>query len=72
MEKAVEKFGTPLYVRHEIVHNKAVVNRLRSMGAIFVDELKDVPDGSNVAFSAHGVAEVVYEVTHLDRKCTAE
>ncbi len=60
VEKALEKFGTPLYVRHEIVHNKAVVSRLRSMGAIFVDELSDVPSSSNVVFSAHGVAESVY------------
>ncbi len=60
VEKALEKFGTPLYVRHEIVHNKAVVDRLKSMGAIFVEKLEDVPTGSNVVFSAHGVAEEVY------------
>jgi 4-hydroxy-3-methylbut-2-enyl diphosphate reductase len=60
VEKALEKFGTPLYVRHEIVHNKAVVDRLKSMGAIFVEKLEEVPTGSNVVFSAHGVAEEVY------------
>lgn len=60
VEKAIEKFGTPIYVRHEIVHNKFVVDTLRSKGVVFVDELDEVPAGSVVIFSAHGVAESVY------------
>ncbi len=61
VEKAVEKFGTPIYVRHEIVHNKFVVETLKSKGVVFVDELNQVPEGSVVIFSAHGVAESIYE-----------
>ena len=61
VEKALEKFGNPLYVRHEIVHNKSVVNSLKAKGAIFVENLDDVPEGSNVIFSAHGVANAVYQ-----------
>jgi len=61
VEKALEKFGTPIYVRHEIVHNKFVVDTLRSKGVVFVDELDEVPAGSVVIFSAHGVAENIYE-----------
>ena len=61
VEKALEKFGTPIYVRHEIVHNKFVVNRLREMGAVFVEELDEVPENSTVIFSAHGVAAAVFE-----------
>lgn len=60
VEKAVEKFGTPIYVRHEIVHNKFVVDSLKSKGVVFVDELDEVPTGSVVIFSAHGVAEEIY------------
>lgn len=60
VEKAVEKFGTPIYVRHEIVHNKFVVDTLKSKGVVFVDELDEVPTGSVVIFSAHGVAEEIY------------
>lgn len=60
VEKAIEKFGTPIYVRHEIVHNRFVVDRLKSLGAIFVDEVHEVPDGSTLVFSAHGVAISVY------------
>lgn len=60
VESAIEKFGTPIYVRHEIVHNKFVVDSLKTKGVIFVDELSDVPRGSVVIFSAHGVAENVY------------
>ena len=56
VERAIEKFGTPIYVRHEIVHNKFVVDTLKSKGVVFVDEL----DGSVVIFSAHGVAEEIY------------
>ena len=59
VELAIERFGPPVYVRHEIVHNKFVVDRLRGMGAVFVDELDEVPDGRPVVFSAHGVPKVV-------------
>ena len=52
---ALEKFGTPVYVRHEIVHNKFVVQNLVNKGAVFVNELDEVPDGAVVIFSAHGV-----------------
>ena len=59
VERALEKFGAPVYVRHEIVHNKFVVNSLRDQGAIFVKELDEVPDDKPVVFSAHGVAKSV-------------
>ncbi len=55
VERAIELFGAPIYVRHEVVHNRFVVDRLRGLGAVFVDELDDVPDGATVIFSAHGV-----------------
>jgi 4-hydroxy-3-methylbut-2-enyl diphosphate reductase len=61
VEKAIEKYGTPIYVRHEIVHNKFVVDTLKKMGVVFVDELDQVPEGSVVIFSAHGVAESIYK-----------
>ena len=61
VEKAIEKYGTSIYVRHEIVHNKFVVDTLKKMGVVFVDELDQVPEGSVVIFSAHGVAERIYE-----------
>lgn len=61
VEKALEKFGPPIYVRHEIVHNAYVVNDLRARGAIFVDELSEVPTGATVIFSAHGVAPAIRE-----------
>lgn len=61
VEKAIEKFGTPIYVRHEIVHNKFVVDTLREKGVVFVDEIDEIPEGSVVIFSAHGVAEHIYE-----------
>ena len=60
VERAIDKFGPPIYVRHEIVHNKVVVDALRAKGAVFVDELADVPTGSHVIFSAHGVAPQVF------------
>lgn len=60
VEKAIEKFGTPIYVRHEIVHNKFVVDTLKEKGVVFVDEVDEVPEGSVVIFSAHGVAEHIY------------
>ena len=59
VELALERFGAPVYVRHEIVHNRFVVDRLRSMGAVFVDELDKVPDDRPVVFSAHGVPKSV-------------
>ena len=59
VEKAIEKFGAPVYVRHEIVHNRYVVDSLRDKGAIFVEELDEVPDDMPVVFSAHGVPKAV-------------
>ena len=59
VELAIERYGPPVYVRHEIVHNAFVVDRLRGMGAVFVEELDEVPDGRPVVFSAHGVPKVV-------------
>lgn len=59
VERALETFGAPIYVRHEVVHNRYVVEGLRTRGAVFVDELHEVPDGSTVIFSAHGVSQSV-------------
>ncbi len=59
VERAIEKYGTPVYVRHEIVHNRHVVERLKAMGAVFVKELDDCPDDRPVVFSAHGVPKSV-------------
>jgi len=59
VERALELFGAPIYVRHEIVHNKFVVDRLRAKGAVFVEELAEVPAGGTVIFSAHGVSKAV-------------
>jgi len=59
VELAIERFGAPVYVRHEIVHNRFVVNELRALGAVFVETLDDVPDGVPVVFSAHGVPKAV-------------
>ena len=59
VELALEKYGAPVYVRHEIVHNRTVVEDLQEMGALFVDELDEVPEGAPVVFSAHGVPKVV-------------
>lgn len=61
VERALQQIGAPIYVRHEVVHNRFVVGRLREAGAIFVDELEDVPDGQTVIFSAHGVPRSVRE-----------
>lgn len=61
VEAALEKFGAPIYVRHEVVHNRFVVDSLKGRGAIFVDELDSIPDGSTVIFSAHGVSQNVRE-----------
>jgi 4-hydroxy-3-methylbut-2-enyl diphosphate reductase len=75
VELALERFGAPVYVRHEIVHNRFVVERLKSMGAIFVDELDEVPDDRPVVFSAHGVPKSVpaaardRSLTYVDATC---
>ncbi len=61
VERALERFGAPVYVRHEIVHNKHVVDQLRGKGAVFVDELSEIPPGAMTIFSAHGVARSVEE-----------
>jgi 4-hydroxy-3-methylbut-2-enyl diphosphate reductase len=59
VERALEMFGAPIYVRHEVVHNKFVVDSLRAKGAIFIEDLNDVPSGSTLVFSAHGVPRAV-------------
>jgi len=59
VERAIEKHGPPIYVRHEVVHNKYVVNNLKNKGAIFVDEISEVPEGCVVIYSAHGVSQAV-------------
>lgn len=75
VELALERFGAPVYVRHEIVHNRFVVERLKTMGAIFVDELDEVPDDRPVVFSAHGVPKSVPAaaqdrgLTYVDATC---
>src|SRR5690348_707936 len=75
VELALERFGAPVYVRHEIVHNRFVVERLRGLGAIFVDELDEVPDDRPVVFSAHGVPKSVpaaaemRNLTYVDATC---
>src|SRR3546814_4918501 len=69
VERAIEKYGAPVYVRHEIVHNKYVVDSLKAKGAVFVEELDMVPDGVPVVFSAHGVPKAV-PATAEDRKST--
>ena len=61
VERALDTFGAPIYVRHEVVHNRFVVQRLRDRGAVFVDELTEIPDGGTVIFSAHGVSQQVRE-----------
>ncbi len=59
VERALEKFGAPIYVRHEVVHNRFVVDGLKAKGAVFVEELDEVPNGATVIFSAHGVSKAV-------------
>ena len=61
VERALEKFGRPIYVRHEIVHNTFVVNDLKAKGAIFIEDLNEVPPGATLIFSAHGVSKAVQE-----------
>src|SRR5215468_11778609 len=75
VERAITKWGPPVYVRHEIVHNHHVVARLKSLGAVFVDELDDCPDDRPVIFSAHGVPKTVKatakarEMIYIDATC---
>ena len=59
VERAIDKHGAPIYVRHEVVHNQFVVNNLKEKGAVFVDEINQVPEGGIVVFSAHGVSQRV-------------
>ncbi|MBT6095561.1 MAG: 4-hydroxy-3-methylbut-2-enyl diphosphate reductase, partial [Rhodospirillaceae bacterium] len=61
VDRALERYGPPVYVRHEIVHNKHVVDSLKAKGAIFVEEVDDIPEGAHAIFSAHGVAASVVE-----------
>ena len=61
VERALEQYGAPVYVRHEVVHNRSVVDGLRAKGAIFIEELSEVPDGATLVFSAHGVPRSVRE-----------
>ena len=65
VQLALERYGVPVYVRHEIVHNRYVVDSLRTSGAVFVEDLHEVPDGATVIFSAHGVAPDVWEQAKL-------
>ena len=76
VEKSIKKYGAPVYVRHEIVHNKYVVDDLKSKGAIFVEELEEIRDKSRpVIFSAHGVPKKIpedakeYNMTYVDATC---
>ena len=75
VNRALERFGAPIYVRHEVVHNRTVVEELKSKGAIFVDEISEVPEGATVIFSAHGVSQQVRKqaeekkVTVFDATC---
>jgi 4-hydroxy-3-methylbut-2-enyl diphosphate reductase len=75
VERAIEKYGAPVYVRHEIVHNRHVVDRLRAVGAVFVEELEECPDDRPVVFSAHGVPKAVpaeavrRQMIYLDATC---
>lgn len=61
VERAIELFGAPVYVRHEVVHNRYVVNRLKQLGAIFIEDIREVPDNTILIFSAHGVSKAVRE-----------
>jgi 4-hydroxy-3-methylbut-2-enyl diphosphate reductase len=75
VELAIEKYGPPIYVRHEIVHNRSVVERLEQLGAVFIEELDEAPDGARVIFSAHGVPKSVpreaqrRKLFYLDATC---
>ena len=67
LERALELFGTPLYVYHEIVHNRPVVDRFRKRGVVFVDGIEEIPEGANVLYSAHGVAPAIREASEARR-----
>ena len=68
VKKTLEKYGSPVYIRHEIVHNKSVVESLKKLGAIFVEEVSEIPDPSRpIIFSAHGVPKSVPEETKIGR-----
>src|SRR6266446_8625418 len=75
VELAIERYGTPIYVRHEIVHNRSVVERLEKLGAVFIEELDEAPEGARVIFSAHGVPKSVpreakrRQLFYLDATC---
>src|ERR1700757_4874422 len=72
VERALELYGAPVYVRKEIVHNKHVVAQLRARGAIFVDSETEVPEGATVVFSAHGVAPTVHATARARRLKTID
>ena len=72
VEKALEQYGAPIYVRHEIVHNKYVVQTLEKKGAVFVERTEEVPEGNIVMFSAHGVAPVVHEEAERGKLATID
>src|SRR5579863_596045 len=67
VERALEKYQEPVYVRHEILHNKHVVDSLKAKGAVFIEEIDQAPDGAHVVFSAHGVARSVVEAAAARR-----
>ena len=75
VEKALEKYGSPIYVRHEVVHNEFVIENLKRKGAIFVEEMEDIPKGSHVIYSAHGVSKLVkkkasdFNLVPIDATC---
>ena len=69
VEQAIKKFGPPIYVRHEIVHNKDVVKSLENLGAIFVNEIDDAPKKSTIIFSAHGVPKSVFKMQKNAKCC---
>jgi 4-hydroxy-3-methylbut-2-enyl diphosphate reductase len=75
VEKALEKYGAPIYVRHEVVHNEFVIEDLKRKGAIFVEDMKDIPKGSHVIYSAHGVSKLVrkkasdFNLVPIDATC---
>jgi len=61
VEEALSQYGKPIYVRHEVVHNQYVINDLKTKGAVFIEDLNDVPKGSHVIFSAHGISKAIRE-----------
>ncbi|MDA9093421.1 4-hydroxy-3-methylbut-2-enyl diphosphate reductase [Methylophilaceae bacterium] len=75
VEKALEKYGSPIYVRHEVVHNEFVIENLKRKGAIFVEDMEDIPKGSHVIYSAHGVSKLVrkkasdFNLVPIDATC---